>query len=277
MGGLSVIGLPAWLIGVLSSWAISFEVGSAATLGYAVQWALKAPERVANWIAPVVVLLGGASLYIFVLGHPPTFPITNSWVSGLVLWIAAALGVGSAAGHTGGAPATNSIKGGVDLKPIAGMLLLVAAIVLAAALPARAAEVFKANAAVNSVWLDGPGTEFPADVEAGATASASLSPHISLVGLGVYGFSNSYLRWNGGVRVAATDVENPNFNVFLGLGYRGGSTSAVQPNEWAPDAGVGWKPSPKSWPRLTLGADAGYGLESKRVLAYLALRYSLSK
>jgi sterol desaturase/sphingolipid hydroxylase (fatty acid hydroxylase superfamily) len=109
--GLSKVGLPAWLIAVLSSWAVSVEVGSAVTLGYAVQWALKAPAKVADWVAPLVVVVGGAVLYVFVLGHAPTsWPPSNAWVGGLVLWTAAALGTASASGLTGGAPATNSLN-----------------------------------------------------------------------------------------------------------------------------------------------------------------------
>ena len=134
-------------------------------------------------------------------------------------------------------------------------------------------EVVHAFGAVNGAWLDGPGAAFPADLEAGGTASASLSPHITAVASTMYGFSNSYVRWDGGFRVTATDAENPNFNVYLGIRYRGGSKADVRPNEWAPDAGFGWRPNPQKWPNIIVGADAGYGLESSRVLSYIALRY----
>ena len=125
----------------------------------------------------------------------------------------------------------------------------------------------------NGVWFDGPGSAFPADFEASVNTSASLSPHISAVGSAAYGFSNSYVRGDAGFRVTATDVESPDFNVYLGIRYRAGSKDAVRPNEWAPDAGFGWKPNPKAWPNLVLGADAGYGLQSNRVLTYVAVRY----
>lgn len=156
---------------------------------------------------------------------------------------------------------------------LAAMLLLLASATLSTA--ATVGDVLRASAGVNAVWLDGPGTQFPADVEAAGQASASLSPHLSLVSSLGYGFSHSYFRWDGGARVTATDVNNPNFNVYLGIRYRGGSIAAVQPNEWAPDAGVAWKPNPTAWPNFVVGADAGYGLQSNRVLTYLALRYLL--
>lgn len=149
------------------------------------------------------------------------------------------------------------------------LLLLVAAPVGAATKP------FRAAVGANGVWLDGPGAAIPQDVEAAANASVSLSPHLSVVGNGAYGFSHSYVRGDIGARVTATDVDNPNFNAFLGMEYRTGSKDAVRPAEWAPNAGFGWKPAPASHPRVVVGAKAGYGLQSQRVLAYVGLRYLL--
>ena len=134
-------------------------------------------------------------------------------------------------------------------------------------------DVVRLSAGANGVWLYGTGSAFPADFEASGNASASLSPHLSGVGSVAYGFSHSYVRYDAGFRVTATDVENPNFNVYLGVRYRGGSKDAVRPSEWAPDAGFGWKPNPVTWPNIVVGADAGYGLESERVITYLAVRY----
>jgi len=137
-----------------------------------------------------------------------------------------------------------------------------------------AAGAFTLAAGANGAWLQGPDAAFPQALEAGATASSSLSPHISLVGSGFYGFKENYERYSAGARVTATDVADPNFNVYLGVQYRGGSKDSVRPNEWAPDAGFGWKPN-KNWPRVIVGADAGYGLQSNKVLAIVALRYVL--
>lgn len=154
---------------------------------------------------------------------------------------------------------------------------LVAALSLFLAASALAADTPQIHlaAGANGAWLDGPGSAWPADFEGGGSAWSSLSPHISAVGHAWYGFSHSYVRWDGGVRVTTSDVLNPNFNTYLGLVFRGGSTSAVSPNEWAGDAGFGWKPSPTNWPRFSLGGDAGYGLDSKRILVQLGARYEI--
>lgn len=159
--------------------------------------------------------------------------------------------------------------------------IILAAIIAACVLlcqPVKAgtlAESVGLAGGVNAVWLDGPGSAFPADVEACGAGKASLSPHLSAVASLSYGFSHSYLRWDGGFRATATDVDNPNFNVYLGIRYRGGSTTAVQPSEWAPDAGFGWKPSPERFPQVIVVGDAGYGMTSARTLAYLGVRYVL--
>ena len=127
----------------------------------------------------------------------------------------------------------------------------------------------------NGAWLDGPGAAWPADVEAGGAGSASLSPHISLKAEAFYGFSHSYVRWNAGPAVTVTDVDNPNLSVDLGIGYRGGSTNDVNPNEWAPYTAVGWRPNPAKWPNVLLGGRAGLGLTSNRTLLTLGVRYSI--
>lgn len=159
-------------------------------------------------------------------------------------------------------------------------LLCTAALLAAASFPALAQTApaqhlpgaVKVAVGVNGVWLDGPVTDFAKDAEAGAVVSASLTPHVSAVGHGFYGFDGKYVRYDGEARVTATDVNDPNFNVYLGLRYRSGSTNAVRPSEWAPDAGVGWKPNP-AWKHVIIGADAGYGLTTKNLISYAALRW----
>lgn len=150
---------------------------------------------------------------------------------------------------------------------------LVLALAASTAQAASLADIAQVSVGANGVWLYGQGSAFPADAEASVNASLSGSPHLSGVGSVAYGFSHSYLRGDAGFRVTATDVENPNFNVYLGMRYRWGSKAAVRPNEWAPDAGFGWKPNPEAWPNIVVGADAGYGLQSERVLSYVAIRY----
>jgi len=152
---------------------------------------------------------------------------------------------------------------------IAGCVLL--------AQPARSApaDALRLYAGANAVWLDGPGTAWPVDVEASGNAAASLSPHLTLTGSLAYGFSHSYLRGDGGVRVTATDAANPDFDLFLGIEYRGGSVAAVQPSEWASYAGVGWRPNPDRWPALSVGAKSSLGLTSDRTMSTVAVRYAL--
>lgn len=141
--------------------------------------------------------------------------------------------------------------------------------------PATLDEIVHVSAGVNGAWLQGPGAEFPADIEAGGVAWASLSPHLTTFADVFYGFDHSYVRWDGGVKMTATDVDNPNFNLYLAVKYRGGSESALQPSEWAAGSGIGWRPNPVKWPRIVVGADAAYGLQSNRLISYLALRYEI--
>ena len=159
------------------------------------------------------------------------------------------------------------------------LLLILAALVAVTCFPlvARAADPplhFAAGA--NGAWLDGPGAAFPADFEMGGTAWKSASPHLSAVGGLWYGFSHSYLRYNAGARVTSSDVSNPDFNTFLGVGYRGGSTTAVGPNEWEANAGFGLRVMPDRYPGLTVGGVVGHGLTSSRLMASLGLRFELT-
>lgn len=166
------------------------------------------------------------------------------------------------------------------MKNTLALLGVLTVLLVAAALPwapaaAAATQPVHIAAGVNGAWLDGTGAAFPADLEAGGTAWSSLTPHLSAVGGAVYGFSHSYARYWGGARMTSSDVLNPNFNTFLGAGYRGGSTAAVGPNEWYGDAGFGVKPLPAQWPALTLGMDAAYGLTSSRVMLTVAARWEI--
>jgi len=153
------------------------------------------------------------------------------------------------------------------MKGIVAVIL----ILLASSAHAAKSGLLTISAGVNGAWLSEASVNTFPSVEAGGTVSSSLSPHVSLVGSGFYGFADQYVRYTAGGRITATDTTNPNFNVYLGAVYRGGDRAAVQPSEWAPDAGFGWRPN-VAWP-LVLGADAGYGLQSHNVLSYVALRY----
>lgn len=161
------------------------------------------------------------------------------------------------------------------MKHLTVSIFTVALLVLIAGLVHAAEPPFHVAAGVGGAWFEGPGTDFPVDFEVGGTAWSSLSPHLSAVGGAWWGVSHSYGRYEAGLRCTASDVLNPNFNTFLGVGYRGGSTSALRPNEWAANAGFGWRLSPDRYPNLTVAGIAGYGLISSRALATLGLRYAL--
>lgn len=172
-------------------------------------------------------------------------------------------------------------KGKGGKKCITLLALLVAVVVCEGAWigQARAAdlsEVVKFAAGVNGAWWDGPGTAFPADVEAGGLARASLSPHLSAVGSAWYGFDHSYLRSAVGARATVTDVDDPNFSVGLGIQYHMASESELRPNEWAADASFGWVPSPTKWPNLIVAGTGSYGLRSSKAWATLGLRYAFN-
>ena len=163
----------------------------------------------------------------------------------------------------------------IILKAAVLAALVVGSILVCKPAHAAPADALRLYAGANTIWLDGPGAEWPVDFEATGNAAASLSPHITLTGGLYYGFGHSYLRYDGGVRVTATDVANPDFDIFLGLEYRGGSIDAFQPSEWAPYAGVGWRPKPDAWPNVTVGAKSSLGLTTDRTNSTLFLRYML--
>lgn len=137
---------------------------------------------------------------------------------------------------------------------------------------AQADEVVNLALGVNTISFDGG---FPSDFEAGGSASASLSPHISGVGGVYYGFSHSYLRSTIGGRITATDVDNPNFSVGLGVSYVACTEPAIRPEELQAEVALGWRPYPVRMPKLIAGALGGYGLDSNKASLLLGLRWNL--
>lgn len=149
--------------------------------------------------------------------------------------------------------------------------VLTALLLLCVAVPAFAAEpVVRVSGAANAVWFDDNAK--PSDLELGATGAASLSPHISGVGGVFFGLDQSYARGTAGVRITATDVNDPNFGIGLGIVYQFASES-VRPQEWTPNVTIGWVPWPETMPRAIIGAEAGYGLESNLAHVIVAVRY----
>lgn len=154
-------------------------------------------------------------------------------------------------------------------------LIIILALLLAAAPVFAGTPLIKTAAGVNGIWFDDNAK--PSDFELGGNAAARLSPHISLVGAGYYGFQNSYLRGSAGFRVTATDVEDENFSVDLGMQYHLSSEPSIRPEEWAPDASFGWRPWPVDLPKIIIGAQGSYGLESNKAYVTVAVRYILGK
>lgn len=151
-------------------------------------------------------------------------------------------------------------------------LFLVLLMLLVPAMAQAQAKVFGLALAANGVWFDDDTS--PADFELGAAVKASLSPHISAVGDLAYGVDHSYIRGAAGVRVTATDVDNKNFSVGLGIQYHVCNKEELRPEEWAPDATVGWRPWPNV-PEVVLIARGQYGLTSNEALALVGVRYVL--
>lgn len=156
--------------------------------------------------------------------------------------------------------------------------VLIATLLAVLALPALAAEpVLKAAVGANGLWYDGQVTKSPSDFELGTSARASLSPHISAVGELFYGVNRSYLRASAGPRFTATDADNPNFSIGLGIQYHFSSEASIRPEEWAPDIKLGWRPWPVKAPKVVLNVQSGYGLDSKQVSVLAGARLEVWK
>lgn len=110
MEGVNKFGLPAWLLTIAAAYLVSTDAAACATFGLVMQWTLKAPKKVHDWIAPVVAIVVGGALYVFALGHQPAvLPPTREWSVAFVMWAFSALGIASAIGKTGGAPKSNTL------------------------------------------------------------------------------------------------------------------------------------------------------------------------
>lgn len=159
------------------------------------------------------------------------------------------------------------------------ILSAIAAALFFAALPAFAqvapAKVFGAYIGGHGVWWDSEAAGIRSDLEAGVSAKASLSPHISLVGSGWYGFKEQYYRYAGGVRITATDVDNPNFSIGIGYQYRGSGYEVLKPDEWGPDVTLGWRPWPTLFPDLIVNLQSWYGIDTNAAAGTAGLRYRI--
>ena len=155
-----------------------------------------------------------------------------------------------------------------------GLLILAVLIAWAWASASHASTNGMMNAYVgaNGTWFDNA-DPYQGDCEVTGNLSASLSPHITLTGGAYWGVCNSYLRGVTAARICATDVNNPDFSVEVGIGYRFASKEELRPNEWAPEVSVGYRPFPQDWPRLALIGQGWYGLDTRRAGAAVGVRW----
>lgn len=147
------------------------------------------------------------------------------------------------------------------------VLLLLPALALAADKPA-----IYLSAGANAVWFDE--NSKPSDFELGTTAALSGSANLAAVGSVFFGLDNSYARATAGFRITASDANDKNFSVGLGMVYQFSSES-VRPQEWTPDVTIGWAPVPELLPKLIIGGEAGYGLTSKTAFVMASARYPI--
>lgn len=106
--GVKTPAVAAWLVGIAFAFSTSLENGLLVSLGYVSQWALKAPAKVRDWLAPLLVTVACIGSFA-ALHHAAGFYAKYSWWQDAIKWSLAALGIASAAGRTGGAAKTNSM------------------------------------------------------------------------------------------------------------------------------------------------------------------------
>lgn len=112
------------------------------------------------------------------------------------------------------------------------------------------------------VWVDEGGAPAFRDIEAIGRASISLTPHVSVVGGVSYGVDQSYVRGSGGVRLTATDVDNRDFSIGVGVSRHYVSEAGSGLDEAAAEGSIGWKPLTNS--RVLVTALACVGLDTGR-------------
>jgi hypothetical protein len=114
------------------------------------------------------------------------------------------------------------------------------------------------------VWVDEGTAPAFRDAEAIARAALGVTPHVNLVGGASYGVDKSYLRGSGGVRLTATDVNDPNFSIGIGISRHYASEPGSGLDEAAGEAAIGWKPFASS--NVVLTGLAAVGLDTGRRL-----------
>jgi hypothetical protein len=157
-------------------------------------------------------------------------------------------------------------------KILLGIVLLLA--IASTACAGGFANTTTLAAGANLVQFDDPAIS--PGYEGCVNGAISLSPHLSGVGSVNYGFRNHYWRSTAGVRVTATDVDNMDFSVGLGIQYHSCNWLGLEPNEWCPDVAVGFRPLPNDLPGLTLTGLGWYGLDTKKAAADVGIRWAFN-
>lgn len=167
------------------------------------------------------------------------------------------------------------IKGGKKVRK----LLIVLGLSVSLASAGHAANAWQAlsvGIGGGGIWVDeGAGPAFR-DVEAGVSAAVSLTPHVSVVGAANYGVDRSYVRGSAGARLTATDVNDPNFSVGVGVSRHYVSEEGSGMDEAAAEAAVAWKPLAAS--RVIVTGLAAFGIDTGRrfFTAKLVVPFKLS-
>lgn len=134
-------------------------------------------------------------------------------------------------------------------------------------------EAVSLSVGVSERWLDGGGLPSSHDFEAIGNAALGITNHLDVTGGIAYGFAGAYVRGHADVRISATDVNDPTFNVWLGVGRYFSEQPSDGLNEWAGKAGLGWKPLARL--PFILGLTAGYGLDTERRTVTAGLVYPI--
>lgn len=123
------------------------------------------------------------------------------------------------------------------------------------------------------VWVDdGNGPEFR-DAEAVGRGAVSITPHISGVAGLAYGVDRSYLRGSAGFRLTATDANNKDFSIGVGISRHWTSEPGSGMDEAAGEAAIGWKPIPAR--SFILTGLAAYGIDTGRRLFSVAIVFPI--
>ena len=130
-------------------------------------------------------------------------------------------------------------------------------------------EAMSFSAGVQGRWLDGGVSSGNRDLEFAGNAALGLTNNIDVTGGVAYGVQGSYVRAQTDVRLTATDANDPNFNIWIGVGRYFSKRPEDGLNETAGKAGFGWRPFPdhpdgrKGFP-VILGATAAVTIAEPR-------------